>query len=234
VLSLDLFKVRSFSVGVGSLALSFLGQSAVTFLMPFYLIKVRDFSTAETGFIIATVPCCMLLLSPFSGSLSDRFGWRHQPTAGIALVSLGLLSLATLEADTPVPLIVARLAIIGVGTSVFMSPNSSQIMGSVPKNMLGTASASVATARNVGNAAGLAMASAVFTAVAVSSAGISGVDIEDLPPAALLDGARAAFLAAGLVSTLAIAASMLREKPGEPSPQRETVPGTPASEARRG
>ena len=56
VLSLNLFKVRSFSVGVGSLALNFLGQSAVTFLMPFYLIEVRDFSTAETGLIIATVP----------------------------------------------------------------------------------------------------------------------------------------------------------------------------------
>jgi EmrB/QacA subfamily drug resistance transporter len=234
VLSLDLFKVRSFSVGVGSLALSFLGQSAVTFLMPFYLIKVRDFSTAETGFIIATVPCCMLLLSPFSGSLSDRFGWRHQPTAGIALVSLGLLSLATLEADTPVPLIVARLAIIGIGTSVFMSPNSSQIMGSVPRNMLGTASASVATSRNVGNAAGLAMASAVFTAVAVSSANLPGIDVEDLPTAALLDGLRAAFLTAGLVSMLAIAASALREKQPVPDLVHEPAAARPASEARRG
>ncbi|MGH2611153.1 MAG: MFS transporter, partial [Tepidiformaceae bacterium] len=212
VLSLALFKVRSFSAGVGSLALSFLGQSAVTFLLPFYLIRVRDYSTAQTGLVIATVPCCMLLLSPFSGWVSDRHGFRHQPTLGIALVSLGLLSLATLEESTPVPLIVARLALIGVGTSIFMSPNSSQIMGSVPRTMLGTASASVATSRNVGNAAGLALASAVFTTVAFSSAGISGIEAEDLPTGALLDGIRAAFLAAGLVSLLAIVASTMREK----------------------
>ncbi len=230
VLSLALFKARTFSVGVGSLALNFAGQSAVTFLLPFYLINARGYSTAQTGLVIATVPCCMLLLSPFSGWTSDRFGFRHQPTLGIALVSLGLLSLATLEQSTPVSLIVARLVLIGVGTSIFMSPNSSQIMGSVPRTMLGTASASVATARNVGNAAGLALASAVFTTVAFSSAGISGIDAEDLPASALLDGIRAAFLAAGLVSLLAIVASTLRQKHHPAIAVHDSVPvGTSAT-----
>jgi sugar phosphate permease len=144
-------------------------------------------------------------------------------------VSVGLLSLATLNAGTPIPLIVARLVLIGVGTSIFMSPNSSQIMGSVPRTMLGTASASVATSRNVGNATGLALASAVFTAVAFSSAGVSGMDAEDLPTAALLDGIRAAFLAAGLVSLLAIAASLLRSS----GPRRSCTRPGPARRRRR-
>lgn len=210
VLSLALFRERNFSTGVASLALNFAGQAAVTFLMPFYLINVRDFSTAQTGLVIATVPCMMLLLSPFSGLASDRFGFRHQPTIGIAMVSLGLLSLASLSASTPVALIVLRLAVIGVGTSMFMSPNSSQIMGSVPRSMLGTASASVATSRNVGNATGLAIGSAVFTAVAASSSGLHGVEVDALPVDAVLDGVRAAFLAAAAASSLAILASLMR------------------------
>ncbi len=212
VLSLGLFRERHFSVGVGSLALNFVGQSAVTFLMPFYLINVRDFSTAQTGLVIATVPCMMLLLSPVSGWSSDRFGFRRQPTIGIALVSIGLLSLASLDASTPVALIVLRLALIGIGTSIFMSPNSSQIMGAVPRAMLGTASASVATARNVGNATGLAIGSAVFTAVAASSSGLHGVQVDALPVDAVLDGIRVAFLVAAATSSLAIVASMLRGK----------------------
>ena len=106
-------------------------------------------------------------------------------------------------------------------------------MGSVPRTMLGTASASVATARNVGNAAGLAMASAVFAAWPHSSAGLSGLDVEDLPTAALLDGIRAAFLAAGLVSMLAIAASALREKRPEPRVIHEPAltPRTPSPDS---
>ena len=159
VIALGPFKVRSYAVGVSSLALNFAGQSAVTFLMPFYLQQVRGYSTGQTGLVIATVPSMMLLLSPISGRVSDRFGFRHQTTAGIVLVSFGLLLMSTIDASTPIGLVMARLAVIGVGTSIFMSPNSASIMGSVPKERLGTASASVATARNIGNATGLAMAS---------------------------------------------------------------------------
>ena len=210
VVALSLFKVRSYAVGVGSLSLNFLGQSSVTFLMPFYLQEVRDFSTGETGFVIATVPLMMLLLSPISGRVSDRYHFQHQTTLGIALVSAGLLSLATIHAGTPIPLVMARLAVVGIGTSIFMSPNSASIMGSVPRDRLGTASASVATARNIGNATGLAMASAILVAVASSSAGFTASRVADLPETAILDGVRAAFLAAGLASLLAIVASSLR------------------------
>lgn len=212
VVSLALFKVRSYAVGVLSLSLNFLGQSSVTFLMPFYLEQVRDFSTGQTGLVIATVPLMMLILSPISGRISDRYGFVHQTTLGIAIVSAGLLSLATIQAETPIILVMARLAIVGIGTSIFMSPNSASIMGSVPRDRLGTASASVATARNIGNASGLAMASAILVAVASSSAGFTASRITDLPADAILQGVRTAFLVAGIASSTAIIASSLRGK----------------------
>lgn len=218
VIALGLFKVRSYAVGVASLALNFAGQSAVTFLMPFYLQQVRGFSTGQTGLIVATVPSMMLLLSPVSGRVSDRYGFRHQTTLGIALVSVGLLTLASIDAATPVPLIMARLAIVGIGTSIFMSPNSSAIMGSVPRERLGTASASVATARNIGNASGLAMASAILVGVGSASAGFTAAKLADLPPEAILDGIRVAFIVAAAASSLAIVASSFRGKqPGAPA-----------------
>ncbi|MBK7327614.1 MAG: MFS transporter [Dehalococcoidia bacterium] len=216
VIALGLFKVRSYAVGVSSLALNFAGQSAVTFLMPFYLQQVRGYSTGQTGLVIATVPSMMLLLSPISGRVSDRFGFRHQTTAGIVLVSIGLLLMSTIDASTPIGLVMARLAVIGVGTSIFMSPNSASIMGSVPKERLGTASASVATARNIGNATGLAMASAILVGVASTSAGFTAARVADLPAEAILDGVTAAFLAAAAVSSLAIVASSFRGKQARP------------------
>ena len=230
VVSLALFKVRAYAVGVGSLSLNFLGQSSVTFLMPFYLQRVRDFSTGETGFVIATVPLMMLLLSPISGRLSDRYQFQHQTTLGIALVSAGLLSLATIHADTPIPLIMARLAIVGIGTSIFMSPNSASIMNSVPRDRLGTASASVATARNIGNASGLAMASAILVAVASSSAGFTASRLADYPEYAILDGIRTAFLVAGSASLLAIVASSFRGKQAAPAGVSAGATPTPQPE----
>jgi EmrB/QacA subfamily drug resistance transporter len=211
VISLALFRVRAFSVSILSLVLNFAGQSAVTFLMPFYLTRVHDFGTARAGIVIATVPFMMLLFSPVSGYVSDKYGLRHQTTLGLAVVVVGLFSLATLEADTPMALIMARLAVVGVGTAIFASPNSSTVMGSVPADQLGTASASVATGRNIGNALGLGIASAVLVGVASSSAGLEGsVRADQLPPDALLDGIRVAFVVAGGVSLVAVVASMFR------------------------
>jgi EmrB/QacA subfamily drug resistance transporter len=210
VVALSLFRERGYSVGVSSLALCFAGQSAVIFLLPFYLQEVKDFSTGQVGLVVATVPLMMLLLSPFSGRISDRYGFTHQATLGIALVSIGLLALATTTATTPVIVIVAKLAIVGIGTSIFMSPNSATIMNSVTSDRLGTASASVATARNIGNAVGLALASAVLTAVATASAGYSALRVADLPDDAIVDGVRAAFFVAGLAAATAIAASLFR------------------------
>jgi EmrB/QacA subfamily drug resistance transporter len=216
VLALSLFKNRMFTVPVLSLVLNFSGQAAVTFLMPFYLVQVKGFGSAHTGLIIATVPCMMLFLSPFAGRASDRFGFRHQPTLGLALVCVGLFSLATLDRGSPTEFVVMRLAIIGVGSAIFQSPNSAAIMGSVPRAMLGTASAAVATARNIGNAAGLALASTILVAVAESSAGVITDRADKLPPDALLDGIRFAFVAAAALSSTAIVASLFRGRRAAP------------------
>jgi EmrB/QacA subfamily drug resistance transporter len=229
VVSLALFRVRSFSASVVALVLNFMGQSSSIFLMPFYLVEIQGYSTAKTGLIIATVPVLMLLLSAPSGYASDRWNFRYQTTLGSLLVMAGLLSLATLEADTPVALVVLRLAIIGVGTSIFMSPNTSAIMGSVPRNMLGTASAATATGRNIGNAMGLAMSGAILVGVATSAAGLSGVDTEDLPAAALLDGVRAAFLVSGCVTGLAVVATLFRG--GEQTSMADIPARAPADES---
>ena len=210
VLSLPLFKKRAFTIPVLSLVLNFSGQAAVTFLMPFYLINARGYGSGHAGLIIATVPAMMLLLSPFSGRAADRFGFRHQPTLGLALVCAGLASLATLSGDTPTYLVVPRLALVGIGAAIFQSPNSATIMSAVPRTMLGTAAAAVATSRNIGNAAGLALASTILVAVAESSAGLGAIRADKLPPGALLDGVQAAFLAAAAFSSLAIIASLFR------------------------
>ena len=232
VLALSLFKRRAFSISVGSLILSFLGQSAGLFLLPFYLVEVRGYSTVQMGLILSTIPLMMLMLSTYSGQISDRHGFRYQTTVGISIVAIGLLSLSTLSADTTAPYIMIRLSLIGIGSSIFMSPNSSDVMGSVPRAMLGTAAASLATARNVGTSVGLAISGAVLVYVATNSAGVDvDVSTKDLPSTALLDGIRAAFLVASGLSFLGAVASATKppvERPTFGEPVKEPEPAMSA------
>jgi EmrB/QacA subfamily drug resistance transporter len=203
-----LLRQRGFVVPIVSLALIFVAQASVTFLMPFYLIEVRALPPVQTGLILAMVPLMLLLFAPLSGQIFDRTGWRWQATLGVSTVGLGLLSLACLGPATPVYGVLLRLAVVGLGLAIFMPGNASSIMGTVPREMLGTASASVATSRNIGTAIGLAIISAVL----VAAAGGAGPDVASagLPPERMLVGIRAAFGTAAGLSLLAVIASLLR------------------------
>jgi EmrB/QacA subfamily drug resistance transporter len=223
ILSLALFRMRSYGLSIASLIVSFVGQASVIFLMPFYLIEVRGFSTAETGLILAMVPVMLLVFAPLSGLVADRTGSPQQATVGLAIVTAGLLWLAALSEQTPVPIVLAMLALVGFGSVVFGPPNTSTVMGSVPRPMLGTASASVAAARNVGNAVGLAVASAVVVIVG----GTAGVG-EVVAPSDLLAGIRAAFLVAGVLSSIAIVVSAFGGTK-RPVPARPVPPSAPSA-----
>ena len=201
VLELDLFRVRAFSSSVAAAILFFFGFAATLVLMPFYLVGARGFSTLEAGLILAAQPLTLLVFAPFTGRLADRFGPRLLVPLGLTVTSVGLVLLARIDAGTAIPDVALRLALVGLGMAVFQSPNNSTIMGSVPLERLGTASAAIVTARRIGQAAGIAIAGAVFTAAAGAS--VSDLDetgaaqrtlaiVDGLEPALLLAAAAAA------------------------------------------
>ena len=59
-----------------------------------------------------------------------------------------------------------RLALFGVGTGLFQSPNHSAVMGNAPRSHLGVASGILGTMRNVGMVFGVAAGGAVLFAFA--------------------------------------------------------------------
>lgn len=136
-------------------------------------------------------------------------------TVGLATVSVGLLLMATIDVETSVAGIVLRLIVIGTGTAIFQSPNTSSIMGSVGPERLGTASAAATTARTIGNSIGIATAGALFTAQATSYAlarSELGLDDPLVAPDAFVSGLRLAAITAAGVTAAGIAMSWSRGK----------------------
>jgi len=60
-------------------------------------------------------------------------------------------------------MVALALALVGLGTGVFVSPNTSALLGSAPLHRRGIASGVLAEARNVGMVLGVGLAGAVFT-----------------------------------------------------------------------
>lgn len=167
MLDLALFRDRVFSTALAGLFLSFVALFSTVFLAPFYLENVTGLSPAQVGQVLVVVPLMLLLVAPFAGALSDRLGTRRLATAGLAVMTLGMILLATLlgRATTQpagVREMVAGLLVIGLGQGLFQPPNASAAMGAVPVSRLGQAGGLVATMRNLGMVVGIGLAAVTF------------------------------------------------------------------------
>jgi len=104
------------------------------------------------------------LLSPLSGWLSDRFGSRVLSTVGMGGITVGLLLLSQLNANSSAIDVILRLVLVGVGFGLFSSPNTSAVMGSVEQEKLGVAAGTLGTMRFMGQSIGLALLGMVMAA----------------------------------------------------------------------
>ncbi len=107
--------------------------------------------------------------------------------------------------------VVWRLALFGLGTGIFQSPNNSAVMGSVPRPHLGIASGILATMRNVGMVLGIAMGGAVLYAFAPSYI-LQKTTLESSEAAAFLSGLKYAYIAGAVLTGLASILSLVGSK----------------------
>jgi EmrB/QacA subfamily drug resistance transporter len=213
ILDLSLFRIRMFSISTSTALASYVVMSSVIFLMPFYFMDVKGYTVAHAGLLLTPIPAAMALFGPLSGALSDRIGSRFLSTTGLLVSTVGAVGLTRLGEDTTPVGILLRLLLVGVGMALFQSPNSSALMGSVPRARLGIASGMVAMARNVGMSLGVSLAAGVlairqpeYLAESLSS----GLSQKAAASQAFLHAAHDVFWVAAVMCFAAACASLVR------------------------
>jgi EmrB/QacA subfamily drug resistance transporter len=164
MLDLALFRNAVFAGANVAAFMNYLGQTCALFLLPQLLVTVFGYKEWQTGLVMAALPATVLVLAPLSGAWSDRVGSRALSVVGAAINAGGLAALALVAPHQRVAYLVPALLVMGAGTGIFQSPNTSAIMGSVPRTHLGVGGGVVATMRNLGFAVGTAIAGAVVAA----------------------------------------------------------------------
>lgn len=168
VFDLSLLKERSFWSSNLASFLNFVAFSSVTVLMPFFLEEVMGFPPHQAGLFMTSVPVTNLIVAPISGRLSDRISATGLSLSGALMGALGLFAMAGvvgpgLTHGLGAHWIILFLAMMGAGIGLFQSPNNNAIMGAVPLQKLGVASAFLATVRNLGLVIGTGLSTAIFT-----------------------------------------------------------------------
>jgi EmrB/QacA subfamily drug resistance transporter len=208
MLSLGLFRSLTLSFGALAALLNFMSQYVVVFLTPFYLQRVLHAGPGRVGLVMTAFPLAVLVVAPFAGALSDRIGTSGPAAVGTSLGAVACFLMAALPGagDSSIEW---RLALFGVGTGLFQSPNNSAVMGSAPREHLGVVSSLLGTTRTVGMVLGVAAAGAFLYAVVPAEA----LRMPDLPPAEAADflrGLRHAYVAGGAFASLAALLSLVR------------------------
>jgi EmrB/QacA subfamily drug resistance transporter len=164
IIDLSLFKNRVFSSAAWSLFLVFVAAPAYVLIMPFYLMHGLGLTASAAGLLMAVNAMITIVVGPISGSLSDRFGPVWLSTIGAAATAAAFYFMCGFDLETHVTAILPVLVLLGLGFGAFQPPNSSIIMGAVSKEHLGTASALIATQRQVGLSLGMALVGSLFSA----------------------------------------------------------------------
>ena len=162
ILDFGLFRRPGYGFGLGVLVFHYTSLGAILLLAPFFFIDALGFSATKMGLFIMLHTLMRVFLAPVSGALTHRVGvWT---LSGIGLAAMvGSLAWLSVLADSGSELaILGALLLAGVGSGLYEPPNTTTIMGSVPADRYGTASASIASGRQLSFSIGVAVAGAIF------------------------------------------------------------------------
>jgi len=162
LLQLQIFENKLFSLNIFCGFLSFVAIFCSTIIQPFYLQDVMKFTPASTGLLLMISPLVLSVVAPLSGHLSDKIGSEILTFIGLAVTSLGLLLMASLNEHSSVISMIVFTGLMSMGNGLFQSPNNSLVMSTVPRNKLGIAGSVNALVRNLGMVCGIALSTTLL------------------------------------------------------------------------
>lgn len=178
---LDIFRSHTFCGAVTATAGMTFGMYGVLFLLPLAWLGTGRLGTLGAGIALIPMSLVFFAVSPFSGSLTERYGARVMAAGGVAIIGIGLLLIAAGAGFSSIAPSEAGLILTGIGMGFATGPLTGSAVGTVAAARSGTASALINVARMVGATVGVAILGAIF---AISGGGANG-----LRTAMLLGGA---------------------------------------------
>jgi MFS family permease len=173
----SLFRIRAFTAGSLAGLAAAIARGGLQFVLIIWLqgiwLPLHGYDYSRTplwaGIFLLPLTAGFLVSGPIAGFLSDKFGSRGIATAGGVVFGGSFVGLMLLPIDFPYPAFALLIAMNGIGSGMFASPNSSSIMGSVPRRYRGVASGMRSTFQNSGTALSIGVCFSLMIAGLASS-----------------------------------------------------------------
>ncbi|WP_345625973.1 MFS transporter [Rugosimonospora acidiphila] len=210
MLPLRMFRQQLFTVSNTAMVVVGFALMGSAFFFSQFFVYVQGASILRAGLQTLPTSLAMVVVSPYAGRFAARYGFRLVVTTGLVLAGLGLLALGFAHANTGYGNVWWRLAIVGVGFALAMSPLTGAAIQAVDPPEAGLASGISSTTRQIGAVLGVAVLGAI-----VRTRQTGGASFEA--------GLDSAFVAAGAVTLAGAVLTglwLVKSKPGEGSAPR--------------
>ena len=165
LLDLSLFKVGTFSWGNLTAAMVAVGEFALMFVLPLFLVNAVGLSTVRTGLVLAAMAFGAFVSGASARHLAARLGAPGVVVLGLALEVVGVALLAGVVATQGSTwFTVGALVVYGVGLGLASAQLTSTVLAGIPEAQSGAGSATQSTVRQLGSAMGAAIAGSALAA----------------------------------------------------------------------
>ncbi|MGC9140383.1 MFS transporter [Athalassotoga sp.] len=216
MLDISLFTAnRTFAAANFTAFLNYVSTFSITFVFSIFLQIVIGYPPFLAGILLMVEPVFMVIFSPISGKLSDKYGSRGIAFAGMLVIAVAFFILAFAGPKDGIVSMAIPLGILGVGFGLFSAPNTNSVMGSVSPKKVGVASGTLGTMRFTGQLLSLALASAILSVSLPHSILLqmfSGTVKSKIDPSAFENGFRIIMILSGILSLIGSYTSLLRTK----------------------
>ncbi|HEX8753214.1 MAG TPA: MFS transporter, partial [Solirubrobacterales bacterium] len=224
MLDLSIFRNRLFAAATAAAFINGLSRFALMFIFVFYFQGAQGDDPITAGIKLAPMALGMLVSSPLAGIWADRHGSRTLAALGMVVTAVGLALMTTLQADSAYWQSMVWLALVGIGSGMFNSPNTAAMMGTVPTERRGIAAGARTMLQNTGAAISIAFVLAIVTSAVpkpvlfkIFSGLASGLTSAQLDP--FIHNMHTALWVLAATSMVGAGVSLLR-------PRDESVPGS--------
>ena len=164
LLDLSLFSLPRFSWGNLTAATVAIGEFALIFVLPLYLVSARGLGIMESGLVLAAMAIGAFIAGAQARHLAARIGPPAVVVLGMGLEVIGVAAMALLlSPSVSVWLMSIPLVVYGLGLGLASAQLTSLVLADVPTGQSGQGSATQSTVRQVGMAIGTAVAGALLS-----------------------------------------------------------------------
>jgi EmrB/QacA subfamily drug resistance transporter len=174
MLDLSLFRSGTYAGANVAMLLVALAMFGIFFFVSLYMQNVLGYSAVQAGAAFLPMTVLIILVAPFAGKASDKYGSRWLMTIGMVLLGVQLLYLSQMGADASFWNLLPGFMVGGLGMALTMTPTAAAATRAVPVEKSGVGSAVLNAMRQVGGSVGIALMGAIVAAQTSRRPGIEG------------------------------------------------------------